>query len=138
MNVTFIFLLENLRGHFEGNSSLLYVVTIFLSLNIFIELIFNLYLRIILTMPFEFVQMEYQRHDLIIYFDIYLLSTRCLDLAKPKKKWNLIIILCNITVWLFFIPFDSQTSIHVLCKRMGSLLWMLIKAGSDLAIAENK
>lgn len=138
MNVTFIFLLENLRGHFEGNSYLLYVVTLFLYLNIFIELIFNLYLKIILTMPFEFVQMEYQRHYLIIYFDIYLLSTRCLDLAKRKKKWNLIIILCNIIVWLFCIPFDSQTSIHVLCKHMGRLLWMLIKAGSDLAVAENK
>lgn len=74
MNVTFIFLLENLRGHFEGNSCLLYVVTIFLSLNIFIELIFNLYLKIILTMPFEFVQMEYQRHYLGILLFILIFT----------------------------------------------------------------
>lgn len=38
MNVTFIFLRENLHGHFEGNLCLMYVVTILLSFRIFTEL----------------------------------------------------------------------------------------------------
>lgn len=38
MNVTFIFLWENLHGHFEGNLCLMYVVAILLFLSIFIEL----------------------------------------------------------------------------------------------------
>lgn len=38
MNVTLIFLWENLHGHFEGNLCLMYVVAILLFLNIFIEL----------------------------------------------------------------------------------------------------
>lgn len=37
MNVTFIFLSENLHGHFEGNLCLMYGVTILLSFSIFTE-----------------------------------------------------------------------------------------------------
>lgn len=111
MNVTFIFLWENLHGHFEGNLCLMYVVTILLSFSIFIELGkdsfgYAFYVcsdGIPRALPWH---IHFERTTALSlkenapYFAINNMVPRYY-VAKRKKKRNLRNISYNVIVWLF-------------------------------------
>jgi len=112
MNVTFIFLWENLHGHFEGNLCLKYVVTICLSYTIFIKLgkdsfgyaFYACSNGIPKALPWH-ITIYFERMSSLSlketapYFPVK--KTLRYYLPKPKTKRNLRNTSFNITAWLF-------------------------------------